>query len=287
MRPAVDDVQQRVALLRVEAGRVAQPHLHLVAERAAEPPLLVATEGHAGEHAVVEGLDAARLLARQMGVQPRRMIGGVGQRHQRAGALVEGADRAAAHHQLGAPVGQVEAPQVLAALLLGREEQRLAVVLPQQRGIELMVPLAAFHRPAAALALPHAQLRRHGVLAALVAGQEGDALAVRAVARRAHVPAGIARQFAHAAALELDLGQREAVAGQLFGRAVEGEDDALAVGRDVEGVAVGVAAHQFVGACPRTGRAPGREAMSITSRCGTRPIGRWLSQWRYCAWLVT
>ena len=119
VRPAVDDVQQRVLLPGVEAGRVAQPHLHLVAERAVEPQLLVAAEGHAGERAVVEALDAARLLARQVGVQARRMLGGVDQRHQRAGALVEAADRAAADHQLGAPVGQVEAPQVLAALLLG------------------------------------------------------------------------------------------------------------------------------------------------------------------------
>jgi hypothetical protein len=96
------------------------------------------------------------------------------------------------HHAFGAPVRQVETPQVLPALLFGHEQQGLGIVFPAQRCMHVVIPFAAVHRPAAAFALPHAQLRRHGVLAALVAGQESQTLAVGAVAWCAHVPGAAA-----------------------------------------------------------------------------------------------
>jgi hypothetical protein len=73
------------------------------------------------------------------------------------------------------------------------------------------------------------------------AGDEGDAVAVGAVARRAKVPGGVAQQRRARAAAQVDLGQRDAV--EAFSRRrVEGEDDAPAVGRDVEAVGIGVGA---------------------------------------------
>ena len=71
-----------------------------------------------------------------------------------------------------------------------------------------------------------------------------------------------------AAAAHVHLGQRVAAVGALLVGRVEGEDDALAVGRDVEGVGVGLGARQLVAACPRTGRArrPLREVDHVQVR---------------------
>jgi hypothetical protein len=77
-------------------------------------------------------------------MQACRVVGGVGQRDQGAGGLVETLHPAAADDGFGAAVGQVETPHVAPALLFGREQQRLPVVLPQQRRLHLMVPFAAF-----------------------------------------------------------------------------------------------------------------------------------------------
>ncbi len=84
VRAAVDVVQQRVLLLRVEARRVDQPHLHVVAfdvvagspgrVRPLEPDLFDPAQGQRGYQAVVEGLDAPRCGARQVGVQSARML---------------------------------------------------------------------------------------------------------------------------------------------------------------------------------------------------------------------
>ena len=74
-----------------------------------------------------------------------------------------------------------------------------------QRGVHLVVPFGADHAVAAVVAVPDRQLRRHRVLAALVAGREGDASAVGAVARAAEVPFGVAHDDRGLAALQFHL----------------------------------------------------------------------------------
>ena len=168
----------------------------------------------------------------------------VGDAHQGVAGAIEALHPAAGDDDLGLPCGEREAPQVLAPALLGREQQRAAVVVPLQRRVHVVVPVGALHRPLAARALPHGELARRGVLLPLLAGDEGDGRAVGVVARRLEVPVGVERDDAVPAALQLDLGQRMAVVEPLLLGRVEGEDDAPAVGRDVEGVDVGVGARQ-------------------------------------------
>ena len=246
VRAPVDQVQQRPLLLRVEAGRVRDPDLHLVAERAGHRDLLGAARCHAGHQGVVEVLDAARLLAGQVHFEFRRVVHRVGQRHQRAGGLVETLHPTARHHRLGPAVGQVEAPQVLAAALFGGEQQGLAVLFPVQRRVDLVVPFGADDFPGAGFTVPDGQLLRHGVLVAAVLRHEGDAFAVGAVAGGGHVPGGILRQHAELAALEVHLDQREAVLEAFLGGRVEGEDQPLAVRRDVERAGIGLGARELV-----------------------------------------
>ena len=140
------------------------------------------------------------------------------------------------HHHFGTPRGELKAPQVLTALLLRREEQRLAILFPHQRRMHLVVPFAAEHLPivelaglASGRACQHRQLVRHGVLGALVAGGEGNAAAVGAVAWRRAVPVAVLHERGEAAAFELKLGQREAAVDALFTRRVEGKHDVPAV----------------------------------------------------------
>jgi hypothetical protein len=90
--------------------------------------------------------------------------------------------------------------------------------------------------------VPQRQVIGHRVLAPDVAGEEGDALAVGAVARGPEVPFRVACHHRDAAAAQVDLGQGVAPVAALFLGRVEGEDDAQAVGRDVEGVGVGLGA---------------------------------------------
>jgi len=183
----VDGVQHRPAPRRIERRRVDQPHLHRIAARAGDLHHLVATQRQAGEQGVVEGLDAPGRLARQQRQDLGRVVERVQRQRHRAGRLVEAAHPAARVDPLGALVRQVEAPEVARSALLGTKQQRLAVVLPVQRGLDVVVPGGTLDLPAPAVALPHRELLRHGVLDALVAGDEGDALAAidrrRAVAR--------------------------------------------------------------------------------------------------------
>ena len=181
-----------------------------------------------------------------MGVQACRVVGRVGQGHQRASGLGEAVHRAAAHHDLGTPVGQVEAPQVALALLLGGEQQRQAVIFPLQRRVDDMVPFGADHLDRLA-GRDHRQLRRHGVLDRLVAGGEGDPAAVGAVARVVEIPSQVLRHRLEAAAFQIQFSQREAAVHAFLGCRVVGEDQPLAVGREVEAVGVRVGAHQLVG----------------------------------------
>ncbi|MEO7853103.1 MAG: hypothetical protein ABIR94_12745 [Rubrivivax sp.] len=239
-------MQQRVLLLGIEARRVVHPHLHRVAQRAFDPALFAAAQTDRRQQRVVEVFDAPRIFFGQVGMHARRVIGCVGQRHQRARVFVETEHGAATDQHLGASIGQVETPQVRAALLLGTEQQRLAIVLPAQRCVRLVVPLPALHRPLRRLALPQAQLHRHRVLGLLMAGEEGDAVPVRAVARCVHVPTGITRQLVHLAGLQRHFVQREArIAAFLLG-GVDDEDHPVALWRDIEVLAPRFVARQFI-----------------------------------------
>jgi hypothetical protein len=224
-----------------------------------------------------------RGLARRMGVDCGRVAGAVGQRHQRAGGLVEGADPAATHHHLGAPVGQVEAPQVLAAFLLGREQQRLAVVFPQQRRSTSWSHSALTSVPSTAVAVPHRQLRRHRVLAALVAGGEGDAVAVGAVAGGGEVPGGVAARSR--GPCRCAGRSRPAQSGRrwrLSGAGSKAKTMRRPSGETSKPSASGSDPLQFVGRAFEQVAHLARLAPSLPSssrcRCGTRPIGHWWSQ---------
>ena len=204
VRTAVDGVHHRVLLLRVEARRVEQPHLHRVAQGAGEPHLFVPPQVQLRPGSV------SLKLSRRRGASPARCTWAwAGWSAASAtltsvpAALSKPCSVAAADDDFRPLVGQVEAPQVLAALLLGGQQQRAAVVFPQQRCFHRVVPLGAGHVPLAAAALPDGQLGRHGVLLALVAGQAGHAVAVGAVARCAEVPVGIAQDVLHLAALHV------------------------------------------------------------------------------------
>ena len=208
----------------------------------------MAAEVDGGQQLVVEAFDAARRLAGHARGGARRMVGSVGDRHHRAGALVKREHGAALDQHLGAAVAAVEAPQVRAALLFGGEQQRLAVVFPLQRRLDLVVPFGALDLPALAGAVPHRELVGHRVLQAVVLGQERDLRAVGAVARCTEGPVGVAHDHVEAAALQVQLGQREAVVQALLVGRVVGEHDALPVGRDVEAGGAGLGALELVAA---------------------------------------
>ena len=252
VRAAVDQVHQRRLGLaaRVESGRVVEPHLHRLAERALVPALLDRAEGQRRQRRVVEGLDPVQHLF--LGIafpvddgQPRREARAVMQDDQRAGLQREGADMAALAQREGVQRLDVEAVEVAAAALLGAEEHAQVVLVPAQRRGDLLVPVLGQHRPVA-MGVQHRQLLRHRVLQALVTGDERDVVPRMAVHRRDQVPGRLMQQHLDPAGAHLDLGQRVAVLQRLGGVGVEAEDDAAAVGRDVEAVGIGLGAAQFV-----------------------------------------
>ena len=115
--PAVDDVGDRVLLLRVEARREHQPHLHRLAQRAGHADFAHLAEVDIGQQTIVEMLQPPRRPFGHARHQARRVRDAVGGHHQHAGREVEALHPAASmRHDVGLGC-QLAAPEVAAAAL--------------------------------------------------------------------------------------------------------------------------------------------------------------------------
>jgi hypothetical protein len=296
VRAAVDVVHHRVLLLGVEARWVDEPHLHVVAFGAPrgtatlDPHLLDLAQCEAGHQAVVEGLDAPRRARPQAG------------RAAAPGCRALSCSVTSVPAALSKPLTQPPAPPPRRAGRAGQSATGGAACCSAANSTawpsSSQCSGACTSWSHSALTVSQSPLSRsqHGQLVGmvclhgLVAGGEGDARAAGAVARVAEVPGPFVGQHAHLAAAQVHLGQCKAAVAALLGRGVVGKHHAAAVGRDVELVGVGLGPAQFEGrAFKQVAHLAGAPSLprSSTCRCGSRPMGRLRSQWRYCDSLVT
>ena len=201
-RPAVDEVHQRVLLLRIEAGRVHDEHLHVVAVRALERQLLDVARRDVGHELVVDVRERAEAGAVEPhdGELRRREIAWRWKTICPSGATsAAGVGPAAVHRRCGVAARRRDGVEVRAAARPRRGTRSCArrATTPAGGGD---VERLGQHRARPARHVEHAEPRPVGPAVRLRLDAVGDPLAVGAEDGIAVVRGVGRRQVLHRAA---------------------------------------------------------------------------------------
>ena len=236
-------LQNRVLPVAPEVCREYQPHLYLVAPRAAKSHLLGGSQLQSCKQQIIKTFDTlgenrrTDVATKVRGVNPHGIIDVVGRRHQdlisRRPGEIKTLRPATLPNQFRRDAGESAPPDVATSTLLGRKVDRIARSRPALRTTHVSIP-ARIERMPATQAVDDRQLAEHGVIRCLGGSDECDSCTIWTVARHRKMPLGVVQYWPDFPVRNVDFKKRLTIVYPLFGRRIVHKYDPLSIRADIE-----------------------------------------------------